>query len=214
MRLRTVLFDLDGTLVDQFRAIHRCHCFAMRSVGLPEPSYPQVKAAVGRGVENAIAALAGPENVARLLPLVLQHWDDTGLDDAALLPGAREILEDLRRRGVRCASLTNKRGPDARAVCAHLGLAPLLDHVFGAQDTPWLKPQREFTDHALRALGADAATTALVGDSTHDVATALNAGLALYAVTTGTHTEAELRAAGATQIYPDLAAVGAALVAS
>jgi phosphoglycolate phosphatase len=214
MRFRTVLFDLDGTLVDQFRAIHRCHCHAMRTIGLPEPTYAQVKASVGRGVENAIASLAGPENVSRLLPLVLQHWRDTGLDDAELLPGAREILETLRARGVHCASLTNKRGPDARAVCAHLGLAPLLDGIFGAQDTPWLKPRHEFTDHALRALKAEASATALVGDSIHDVATAQNAGLAFVGVTTGTHAEAELRAAGATEIYPNLAAVGASLLRS
>ncbi len=212
MRFRTVLFDLDGTLLDQFRAIHRCHCHAMRSIGLPEPTYAQVKVAVGRGVENAIAALAGPGNVARLLPLVLQHWRETGLDDAELLPGAREILATLRARGVQCASLTNKRGPDARAVCAHLGIAPLLVDVFGAGDTPWLKPQREFADHALRALGAGAAGTALVGDSVHDVATAQNAGLAFVGVTTGTHTAEELRAAGAVELFPDLAAAGAYLL--
>jgi phosphoglycolate phosphatase len=98
---------------------------------------------------------------------------------------------------LQCASVTNKRGPDARAVCAHLGLAPLLAGIFGAHDTPWLKPQREFADHALRALGAGSATTALVGDSIHDVATAQNAGLAFVGVTTGTHLETELRAAGA-----------------
>jgi len=207
MRFRTVLFDLDGTLVDQFRAIHRCHCHAMRSVGLPEPTYAQVRASVGRGVENAIASLAGPENVSRLLPLVLQHWRETGLDDAELLPGAREILETLRARGVQCASLTNKRGPDARAVCAHLGIAPLLAGIFGAHDTPWLKPQREFTDHALRALKAEASATALVGDSIHDVASARNAGLAFVGVTTGTHTADELRAAGAEHVFISLAAI-------
>ena len=213
MRFRTVLFDLDGTLVDQFRAIHRCHSHAMRSIGLPEPTYAQVKAAVGRGVEQAIASLAGLQNVPRLLPLVLQHWRETGLDDAELLPGARDILETLRAQGVQCASLTNKRGPDARAVCVHLGLAPLLDGIFGAHDTPWLKPQREFTDHALRALKAEASTTALVGDSIHDAATARNAGLAFAGVTTGTHTAEELHAAGAVEIFSDLAAAGAYLLA-
>lgn len=212
MRFRTVLFDLDGTLIDQFRAIHRCHAHAMRSIGLPEPTYVQVKAAVGRGVEDAIATLAGPGNVARLLPLVLEHWRKTGLDDAALLPGAREILESLRARGVPCAALTNKRGPDARAVCAHLGLSSLLVDIFGAGDTPWLKPRREFADHALRTLGAEASSTALVGDSIHDVATARNAGLVFIGVTTGTHTAGELRAAGAAVLCPDLAAAGAELL--
>lgn len=213
MPLRTVLFDLDGTLVDQFRAIHRCHTHAMRHFGLPEPTYAQVMRAVGRGLDEAIATLAGPENVARILPVYSAHWNATGLRDAALCPGARELLEALRARGVKCAALTNKRGAASREVCAHLGLTPLLDGIFGAGDTPWLKPQREFAEHALRTLGASAAETALVGDSIYDLAAAQNAGLAFFGVTTGTHDDAALRAAGATEVFPDLLAAAPAILA-
>lgn len=213
MGLRTVLFDLDGTLVDQFHAIHRCHAYAMRQIGLPEPTFEQVKRAIGRGLEDAIAELAGPANVARILPLYLAHWAATNLQDAALCPGARELLETLRARGVRCAALTNKRGDASRAVCAHLGIAPLLDGIFGAGDTPWLKPQREFAEHALRTLGTTAAETALVGDSIYDIAAARNAGLAFFGVTTGTHDAGALLAAGAETVFADLIAARPAILA-
>lgn len=213
MALRTVLFDLDGTLVDQFRAIHRCHVHAMRHFGLPEPTYEQVLRAVGRGLDDAIASLAGPENVARILPVYTAHWRATSLQDAMLCPGARELIEALRARGVRCAALTNKRGDASRAVCAHLGLTPLLDGNFGAGDTPWLKPQKEFAEHALRTLGATAAETALVGDSIYDLAAAQNAGLAFFGVTTGTHDDAALRAGGATEVFPDLVAAAPVILA-
>lgn len=213
MPLRTVLFDLDGTLVDQFRAIYRCHVHAMRHFGLPEPTFEQVMRAVGRGLDDAIRDLAGPENVTRILPVYTEHWRATNLQDAALCPGARELLEALRSRGVRCAALTNKRGEASREVCAHLGLTPLLDGIFGAGDTPWLKPQKEFADHALRTLGATADTTALVGDSIYDLAAAQNAGLAFFGVTTGTHDAASLRAAGGVEIFPDLVAATPAILA-
>jgi phosphoglycolate phosphatase len=91
-----------------------------------------------------------------------------------------------------------------------MGLTPLLRAVFGAKDTPWLKPAPEFTAHALAALGADPATTCLVGDSPWDVQAAHNAGFPCFAVTTGTHTETELRAAGAAAVYENLTALGAA----
>ncbi len=81
MPLRTVLFDLDGTLLDQFAAIHRCHAHAMRSVGLPAPTPERVRRAVGRGIEEAIRELAGADQVGRLLPVYLAHWEATGLDD-------------------------------------------------------------------------------------------------------------------------------------
>ena len=211
MRFRTVFFDLDGTLIDHFAAIHRCHAYAMRKLGLPEPTLAQVRNAVGGGLDEAIAKLAGPDRVAAILPLFVEHWNATNLDDVTLLPGARELLVELNTGGVRCAVLTNKRGYAAREVCTHLGLDPLLAGVFGANDVPWIKPDPRFTQHALTAVGAESATTALVGDSPFDVATAQNGGLGFIGVTTGTHSAEELRAAGGTEIFPELATAGAAL---
>lgn len=211
MRFRTVFFDLDGTLIDHFAAIHRCHAYAMRKLGLPEPTIAQVRNAVGGGLDEAIAKLAGADRVAAILPLFVEHWNATNLDDVTLLPGARELLVELNAAGVRCAVLTNKRGYAAREVCTHLGLDPLLAGVFGANDVPWIKPDPRFTQHGLTTVGGEAATTALVGDSPFDLAAAQNAGLVFIGVTTGTHSAAELRAAGGTEIFPDLTAAGQAL---
>jgi phosphoglycolate phosphatase len=202
-----VLFDLDGTLIDHFQAIHRCHAFAMRQIGLTEPTLAQTRAAVGGGLDEAIAKLAGQENVSAILPHFLEHWKATHLDDVALLPGTREILQALATAGIPAAVLTNKRGYAAREVCDHLQLSPLLRAVIGVGDTPWLKPDPAFTQHALKQLDATAATTVLVGDSPFDVQTARNAGLAFIGVTTGTHDATELKTAGADLICADLAAV-------
>lgn len=200
----TVLFDLDGTLIDHFRAIHRCHCHTLRTLGLPKPTPEQVRAAVGGGLENAIARLAGKERLAEALPIYRKCWDATMLDDVELMPGARELLERLRSRGHTTAVLTNKHGDSARRVCERLGLAPLLAAVVGAGDTPWLKPDPRLTDQVLRTLSADRAAAVLVGDSPYDLATAVNAGIAFLAVTTGTHDESALRQAGATSLFPSL----------
>lgn len=209
---QTVLFDLDGTLVDHFRTILRCHRHTLRTLGLPEPTMAQVHAAVGGGLELALRRLAGPDRVAEALAIYRPLWDATLLDDVEVLPGAVELLAELRALGVTCAVLTNKRADSSRLVCDHLRLTPLLDGLFGAGDTPWLKPAPEFTAHALTQLGANAATTALVGDSSWDFETARNAGLAFIGVTTGTHTADQLRAAGATRVYPDLASARVALL--
>jgi phosphoglycolate phosphatase len=211
MRFRTVLFDLDGTLIDHFAAIHRCHAYAMRRLGLREPTPDEVRAAVGGGLDEAIARLAGKENVAAVLPLFLEHWEATNLDDVTLLPGARELLGILQTAGVRCGVLTNKRGPAARQVCTHLGLDSRLAGVFCAGDVPWIKPDPRFMQHALATMNSEAATSALVGDSPLDVAAALNAGVAFIGVTTGTHSAEELRAAGAKEIFTNLSEVEPAL---
>ena len=208
---RTVLFDLDGTLVDHFAAIHRSHAHTMARLGLPAPTLARVRAAVGGGLENALAQLVGPARVAEALPIYRAYWDATLLDDVVLLPGARELLAALRARGVRTAVLTNKLGSSARLICDHLAIAPLLDAVVGAADTAWLKPAPSLTRHILAQLNAEAAETLLVGDSPYDVQTAHQAGLPCWCVTTGTHTADQLVVAGADAVYSNLNEIAVAL---
>ena len=84
-------------------------------------------------------------------------------------------------------------------------LAPRARSAHRGRLWPWLKPQPEFAAYALEKLGAEAITTALVGDSPWDVEAAKRARFAAgFMVTTGTHTEAELRAHGAEHVAPGL----------
>lgn len=210
MRFRTVLFDLDGTLMDHLPAIHRCYVHTLPQLGLPAPSYDEVKRSIGGGLENAMLRFVPPDRLSEALAIYRPYWDANMLTGADPMPGAIALLQRLQARGVACAVFTNKLGSSAREVCAHLGFMPHVQHVFGAKDTAWLKPAPEFTAHALATLGAEAATTCLVGDSPWDVQAARNGGFPSFAVTTGTHTGAELRGAGADAIYENLTALGAA----
>lgn len=203
----TFLFDLDGTLVDHFAAIHRAHTYTMRQLGLPPPTMAQVRAAVGGGVELAVSRLVGKERTAEALAIYRPYWDGTMLQDVILLPGARELLEALRARGAKLAVFTNKHGPSSRKICDHLGVTSLFDGIFGATDTPWLKPQPEFAKYALEKLSARPETALLVGDSPFDVEAARNGGFPSWCVTTGTHTEPQLLAAGANRVFTDLIAL-------
>lgn len=212
MRFRTVLFDLDGTLIDHLSAIHRSYSHTLPQLGYPAPTREQVHRVIGGGLVHAMSQLVPPEKLEAALAIYRPYWDRTMLDDVVLLDGARELIGALTGRGVACAVFTNKHAPSARRICAHLGLAPMLSGVFGATDTPWFKPQPEFTAHVLGALQAEAATTLLVGDSPFDIATAREGQLsACWAVTTGTHAEAELHAAGADRIFKNLEAIRRAL---
>lgn len=209
-RFRTVLFDLDGTLLDHFAAIHQSHSHTLRHLGLPAPTMDDVRRAVGGGLEVAVARLLGEAHAAHLdkaVAIYRAYWNENMLHGVALLPGSRELLEALNAQNVQCAVFTNKHGPSARTLMDHLGVTHLLAATFGAMDTPWFKPDREFTDHALATLRAQAATTCLIGDSPYDVAAAQNAGFPCYCVTTGTHTAEELHAAGATGVFADMSAV-------
>jgi phosphoglycolate phosphatase len=208
---KTLLLDLDGTLVDAFTTIHRAYQHTLPQFGRPAPTMAEVRRAVGGGLERAMSHFLPRELIADAMQVHVAYSTQILLEDVTLLPGGAELLRTEHARGTQIAVYTNKLAGAARLICTHLGAAPYLAGVFGAGDTPWLKPQREFSNHVLRALGADAATTLLIGDSPFDVETARNAGFSCWCVTTGTHDEAQLAAAGAQKIFPGLAALGAEL---
>ena len=210
-RIRSVLFDLDGTLIDHFATLYACYRHAFETLGLPVPSPEHVRRSVGGSMEVTMRKLIPEQHVAAAAALWREHLARIFLDDVTLMPGAADLVRVLHARGLKLAVFTNKIGETSRALCAHLGLAPDLDLVLGANDSPWRKPQPEFTALALERLGATAEETVLVGDSPYDIDAAEAGGLAVLCVTTGTHAAEELRAAGAAHIYPDLRALGAAV---
>lgn len=205
----TVLFDLDGTLVDAFTTLHRAYCHTLPLFGQAAPTIDQVRRTVGGGLEHAMGQFLPPERVAEACREHVAFTKEILLDDPKVYPGGRELVTALHAAGVKTGVLTNKIGDHARAILAHLGLALQLDLILGARDCPWRKPDAAFTAEALRRLGAEAATTCLIGDSPFDLETARAAGISCFCVTTGTHSGADLRAAGAAAVYPDLFALGA-----
>ncbi|HRJ48787.1 MAG TPA: HAD family hydrolase, partial [Opitutaceae bacterium] len=171
----------------------------------------EVRAAVGGGLAQAMGRFLPPELVPAAMEVHLAHSRQILLEDVKLLPGALDLVRQLHARGLTLAVFTNKHADSSRRICAHLGLTPYLAGIYGAGDTPWLKPQPEFATHVLKELKADPASTLLIGDSPFDVQAARNGGFACWCVTTGTHDAAQLAAAGAGRVFTDLHELGLAL---
>lgn len=210
-RFKTLLLDLDGTIVDAFVTIHRSYVHVLPQFGLPAPTMEQVRRAVGGGLENAMRNFLPESTLPAAVRRHVAYTDSILLEDVKLLPGALELVRAQHAAGAALAVFTNKRGDQARRICTHLGLAPYFNGIFGATDTAWLKPQPEFAAHVVATLEADRATTMLIGDSPFDVKAAHNGGFACWCVTTGTHDAAQLRAAGAEAVFSDLFTLAAAL---
>jgi phosphoglycolate phosphatase len=188
-----VIFDLDGTLVDHFEAIYKCLSLAFEKVGAPPRSFDEVKAAVGGSHEATLRKFVTEAQFAE----AVRHYREavsgpTGLVGVRLLDGARDVLMQLRRDGVKTAVLTNKWGELSRRLMRHLEVEQLLDVVMGFEDTPWRKPQAELTRHTLEKLGVAPTEALMVGDSPFDVATGRAAGMKVCCVPTGTHTREQL----------------------
>jgi phosphoglycolate phosphatase len=205
---RGVLFDLDGTLIDHFETLFRCYEHTLGRLGVAVPSREQVRRSVGGSMEVTMAKFLPPERIPEAAAIWREHLAKIFLDDVSLMPGARELVDALRARGLRLGVFTNKLGETSRGIMRHLELAAPFDVILGAGDSPHRKPQREFTELALARLGLPAGETCLVGDSPYDIEAAHVAAMRAACVTTGTHSAAELQKAGADAIYDDLESLG------
>lgn len=209
--IRTVLFDLDGTLIDHFETIYRCYTHALTAMGLEPRTYEHVKATVGGGIRVTFSRLVPEAYVEPGVKLWMERFEQIWSEGIEVLPGVEALLTALSAAGLAAGMLTNKEGVTARRIAAKLGWDDRLAAVFGRLDTAWAKPAPELTRHVLDAMNADPATTIMVGDSPFDVETATRAGLRAYAVATGSHTAAQLRETDASGVFADMPALARAL---
>jgi phosphoglycolate phosphatase len=127
------------------------------------------------------------------------------MDGLVLLDGGMACLERLSKMEIPQAILTNKHGPTARQVCESTGISQWTQLCVGNGDTAWSKPEAQLTAHTLESLAFEGSGPVwMIGDSPTDVQTALNADLIPYAVTTGAHSAAELKKAGAADVFESL----------
>lgn len=207
--MQHILFDLDGTLIDHFTAIHKSIAYAQQQLDLPESSYDTVRSTVGGGIELTLTRLLGEPLAEEALPHFKKHFETVMLEDAIVLPGVEALLQSLKEQGKQTAVFTNKIGDHSRAILKHLGLNQHLDAVIGTADTAYRKPQPEFTQYALDRLKASASDAIMIGDSPFDYQAADCLGMPCYLVATGSHSVAQLkeetRAAGIYADMPELA---------
>jgi phosphoglycolate phosphatase len=217
---QTIFVDLDGTLIDHFRAIHRCYNHILREFSLPERSYADLKKRIGPPLPVTVAELVGgtanPDLIERFCRRFRAHMQETFLDGLDELPGATWILDQLHRSGYHLAVFTNKQCRTVEAICTHLGFDKFLSGIVATEertDCP-RKPEPGFSQHALAQLKTTAEHATMVGDSAVDHRAALAGNFAKsYSVATGTHSKEELVAQGipAESIYSDLHALGTAV---
>ncbi len=189
---RTILFDQDGTLIDQFKALHRSFVHVMEHLGLEPVAYETIRGSVGGALHLSMEKFVGKENVVEAIKLFEDFFEEIFLEDLHVLPGSRWILEQLHNKGYNLGIFTNKPGRYARMLCDKLGIGHLIQEVIGVRDTPYSKPDKEFTEHALERMGSCPKTTILIGDSHYDIDAGACVGMPVYMVTTGSHTREQL----------------------
>jgi pyrophosphatase PpaX len=184
MRFPTVLFDLDGTLVDSGAIILASLRHATQTVlGQTIPDERLLATVGGSGLASQMRDF-DPERVDELVRVYTEHNKPLHTD-LATFDGMLELLEELKAEGRRLGIVTAKRRATAGLALETVPIAHLFDVVVAGDETERHKPHPEPLLTAVERLGASPNDAAYVGDSPFDIQAAKAAGLAAIAVTWG-----------------------------
>ncbi|KFI31036.1 haloacid dehalogenase [Haematobacter missouriensis] len=191
--MRTVIFDLDGTLADTSADLIAAAnaCFQSRGEGTPLDPVADAGTAFagGRAMLRLGLSRLGREwseaDVDADFPLLLKAYGEDIDRHTRLYPGAVEAVEALRGRGDRVGICTNKPEGLAETLLARLGVRDLFQSLIGADTLASRKPDPEpYRQSVLRA-GGEVACSLLVGDTVTDRNTARAVGVPVVLVTFG-----------------------------
>jgi phosphoglycolate phosphatase len=205
-----IVFDWDGTIMDSTALIASCIQAACRDVGMAVPADADARFVIGLGHVEAVERVAPGMNAAQRLAFTESYRRNflSREHEAPLFPGIRDLLGDLKGRQRRLAVATGKsrRGLD-RALDAS-GLRPFFEATRCA-DEGLAKPHPDMLLQLLEMTGVEPSRAVMIGDTTHDLELAANAGVDAVAVCYGAHADGLLRSCPARHFarsVPDLGA--------
>lgn len=183
-RVRLLIFDLDGTLVDSRQDLCNSVNAMLRQYGRAELPCELIATYIGDGAPMLVRrALGDPDDqmfVDEALLYFLAYYREHKLDFTYVYEGLRESLQAIReaRNGeVKMAVLSNKPVNPSRAIVDALGLAPFFFQVYGGNSFPTKKPDPQGARQLLREARVEPEEAAMIGDSANDVLTGANAGM-------------------------------------
>ena len=184
-----IIFDLDGTLVDSRLDLAGAVNATRRHMGMEALANERVYTYVGNGapmlVRRALGDGATDAQVQEALEFFLEYYREHDLDYTVLYPGVKESLDRLRGAGKRMAVLTNKPVRMSRHIVEGLGVGGHFFQVDGGNSFDFKKPHPIGVEELMKEAGVGRESTLMVGDSSVDVQTARNAGIACCGVTYG-----------------------------
>lgn len=192
---RLVVFDWDGTLLDSAHAIVASMQAAARDLGLPPPDETTARRVIGLGLHDALSQ-AMPDVPVGEYPRVAERYRHHYLArdrELSLFEGAQELLEELAEAGCLLAVATGKSRLGLNRALEASGLTGFF-HATRCADECTSKPAPDMILEIMAELETEPGRTLMIGDTTHDLQMARNAGVGALAVGYGAHTREALLA--------------------
>jgi len=196
--MRTLLFDLDGTLIDSALGITRSVSYSLERMGHPGLPQDTLRTWIGPALRVSFGALFDrAEEIERAVALYRERYDLEGWREHTVYAGIGDAVETLHGAGHRVAVVTAKNESYARRIVASLPFGHRFEDVIGATPDGRLSHKPELIAEALDRLALRAEDCAMIGDRHLDIEGATHHRMPGIGVLWGFGDAAELRAAGA-----------------
>lgn len=207
--MKYFLFDLDGTLTDPGLGITNSVMHALRRMGLAVPPREELYAYVGPPLTESFVNIGGVrrEDAFTALGFFREYFSTRGILENEIYPGIPELLEEIRSGGGVIVLATGKPLPFAEKILEHFGIKRYFDYLAGNDMAEKYTKKRDLIEDVLREAGVSAANKkecVMIGDRSHDVIGAHEAGIEAVGVLYGYGSLEELEGCRAERIAKDV----------
>lgn len=187
-RIKAIIFDLDGTLLDTLQDLAQSVNYALDKFGLPQRSLEEIRNFVGNGIgkliERSVPAGSNKLIFEQVFSTFKAHYAIHSMDNTRCYDGINELMDELYSRGYKIAIASNKINSAVQEL-NHCFFEKYSIYAVGECENLKRKPSPDLLLHCMNQLQCSADEVVYVGDSEVDVETSRNAGVPIVAVTWG-----------------------------
>lgn len=202
MKYKTVLFDLDGTLLDTNALINFSFQYTFKKYGY-HFTEAEILAFNGPPLVETFQKI-NPAKAAEMVQTYIEHNHTHHDEYVTIFPNVIETLEKLNQKGVKMAVVSSKRREGVKKGLQLMNITHYFDSIVSVTDVEQAKPNPESVYKAMEELNAHASTTLIVGDNYHDIVAGQNANIDTAAVAWSLKGETYLREYDPTYMLHDM----------
>jgi len=201
---KLIIFDLDGTIVDAYDAIIDSFNYMMKKLHLPAIDPTTIRRAVGWGDVKLLSPFLHNKIVKKALRIYRPHHKISLLKKSHPIPGAKNILKYLKKKGYKIAVASNRPSEFSKILIRHLKIDKFFDYVLCADQIKKAKPNPEIINKIMKLFSISRRQTVYVGDMTVDIQAAKAAKVKSIAVLTGSSSKKEIKAKKPDYIFKNI----------
>ncbi len=188
MEKNTIIFDLDGTLLNTLGDLHACFNYVIKKYGYKERTLEEIRTFVGNGIvkaiERALPKGVDKSELTQIINLFKEYYQSHMYELTKPYDGIIQLLQELKRKGLKIAVVSNKFDDAVKGLCNYY-FKKLIDTAVGESYDVRKKPETDGVFKAVKELHSSIEKSIYIGDSDVDILTAKNAKIPCISVLWG-----------------------------